>query len=104
MSLAPPVGPQRDRSVPPVSRPRLAFLSYIALMTVVVGSLVLVVLFPATAVLQTLLGLAFVLLGVQLAYFRDEHAGIWERWGEPSSAIFAFMGMLFVVVGFVFVF
>ncbi len=87
-----------------MSRPRLALLSYIALMSAVAGCLVLVVLFPASAVFQTLLGLAFVLLGVQLAYFRDEHAGLWERWGEPSSTIFAFMGMLFVVVGFVFVF
>lgn len=83
-----------------MSRPRLALLSYIALMTAVAGCLVLVVLFPAVPLFQTLLGLAFVLL----AYFRDEHAGIWERWGEPSSTIFAFTGMLFVVVGLVFVF
>lgn len=87
-----------------LDRKQLALVSYVALMTLFVVDFVLILLFPGPSIFLLMLGPIFVLLGVQLIFFRQEHARIWERFGEPTATIFAFVGFLFVVLGLYFTF
>jgi hypothetical protein len=87
-----------------LDRKRLALVSYVALMVVLMTDFVLVVLFPGPSIFLLMLGPIFVVLGVQLVFFRQEHARVWERFGAPTASIFAFVGFLFIVLGLYFAF
>ncbi len=88
-----------------MTRERLALVSYFLLLALFVGDFVLILVFPGSAgSLSVWFGPIFFLLGVQLIYFRNEHARIWERWGGPPARTFAFVGFFFLLIGMYFVF
>lgn len=87
-----------------MDRKRLALVSYIALMGILLLDFVLVVLFPGPSPFLLMLGPIFFVLGAQLVLFRQEHTAIWERFGGPSVGMFMFVGFLFIVLGLYFTF
>lgn len=88
-----------------MTRERFALISYFFLLALFVGDFVLILLFPGSAaVFSAWFGPIFALLGVQLIYFRNEHARFWSRWGGPSARAFAFVGVFFLLIGLYFAF
>lgn len=88
-----------------MTRERFALVSYFFLLALFIGDFALILLFPGSAASLSLwFGPIFALLGIQLIYFRNEHAGIWEKWGGPQARAFAFVGAFFLLIGLYFAF
>lgn len=88
-----------------MTRERFAIVSYFFLLALFVVDFVLILIFPGLAeFLSAWFGPIFALLGAQLIYFRNEHARIWAGWGGPAARTFAFIGVLFLLIGLYFAF
>ncbi len=88
-----------------MTRERFAFISYFFLLALFVGDFALILLFPGSAPSLSLwFGPIFALLGIQLIYFRNEHAKIWSGWGGPQAGVFMFVGFFFLIIGLYFAF
>ena len=88
-----------------MTRERFALISYFFLLALFVGDFALILLFPGSAAsLSSWFGPIFALLGIQLIYFRNEHAKIWQKWGGPQSGVFIFVGFFFLLIGLYFAF
>lgn len=88
-----------------MNRERFALISYFFLLALFVGDFVLILLYPeSAAVFSAWFGPIFAALGLQLIYFREEHARIWSHWGGPSARMFMFVGVFFLLIGLYFAF
>ncbi len=88
-----------------MTRERFTLVSYFFLLALFVLDFVLILIFPGSAGFLSLwFGPIFALLGIQLIYFRNEHASIWEKWGGPQARAFAFVGAFFLLIGLYFAF
>jgi hypothetical protein len=88
-----------------LTRERFAVLSYFLLLALFLVDFGLILVFPESAAYLSLwFGPIFALLGIQLIYFRNEHAAIWGKWGGPQARAFAFVGAFFILIGLYFTF